>query len=424
MDDYEKKYKEALRQIKECTPDENGFVTIYPNEIFPELKESEDERIRKEIITYLSTVDDKELIPYESWIAWLEKQGELVNSLSKGLDNAHERIDGLIQKNNSLIEQLEEKQGEQKSADNVEPKFNEGDWLVYNKPHHNPDICKVVEITDELCRNYSLDSNDIKDNSIEFMKYNYRLWTLQDAKDGDVLVDKYGNIGIYQGDKNAVTWHSYCYCGVNEEFYGEGSHEFPCHPATKEQRDTLMKAMAGAGYTFNFEKKELKKIEQKTEEYNITGIGSKNAQGKLGEMIKNLKPAWSEEDEDYYDAIITKLEVTKDDVLLTDNQMEFLKSLKDKYVPQSKQEWSEEDREKLSECCSIIKQWQDAQENYYFEQRFNYSNWLKSLIPRSQWKPSDEQMEALESATENCAYSEYQDCLRELIKQLKKLREE
>jgi hypothetical protein len=26
------------------------------------------------------------------------------------------------------------------------------------------------------------------------------------------------------------------------------------------------------------------------EEYNITGIGSKNAQGKLGEMIKKLKP--------------------------------------------------------------------------------------------------------------------------------------
>ena len=35
------------------------------------------------------------------------------------------------------------------------------------------------------------------------------------------------------------------------------------HPATKEQRDTLIKAMADAGYAFDFEKKELKKIEQK-----------------------------------------------------------------------------------------------------------------------------------------------------------------
>lgn len=35
---------------------------------------------------------------------------------------------------------------------------------------------------------------------------------------------------------------------------------------------------------------QLKRIAKPVEEYNITGIGSKNAQGKLGEMIKNLKP--------------------------------------------------------------------------------------------------------------------------------------
>ena len=50
-------------------------------------------------------------------------------------------------------------------------------------------------------------------------------------------------------------------------------------------------------------------------------------------------------------------------------------------------------------------------------------HWLKSLKERYTWKPSDEQIEALESATENCAYSDYQDCLRELIGQLKKLKE-
>ena len=48
--------------------------------------------------------------------------------------------------------------------------------------------------------------------------------------------------------------------------------------------------------------------------------------------------------------------------------------------------------------------------------------WLKSLKDRYTWKPSDEQIEALESATENCAYSDYQDCLQELIGQLKKLK--
>ena len=35
-----------------------------------------------------------------------------------------------------------------------------------------------------------------------------------------------------------------------------------------------------------------------------------------------------------------------------------------------------------------------------------------------------EQLKQLWIITENCAYSEYQDCLRELIEQLKKLKEE
>ncbi len=83
--DYEKAYKEALKRAKllKYNPkkvlfeSENIPVSDY---IFPELKESEDEKIRREIITYLSTVEDKELIPYESWIAWLEKQGEQPSS--------------------------------------------------------------------------------------------------------------------------------------------------------------------------------------------------------------------------------------------------------------------------------------------------------------------------------------------------------
>ena len=47
--------------------------------IFPELKESEDERIRKEIISHLQYLAKycQESIPnVDKWIDWLEKQGE------------------------------------------------------------------------------------------------------------------------------------------------------------------------------------------------------------------------------------------------------------------------------------------------------------------------------------------------------------
>ena len=88
----------------------------------------------------------------------------------------------------------------------------------------------------------------------------------KDAKDGDVLVDVYGNIGIFQKNDD-FDWSSYCSLGSNGGFRCFAiEHELDgSHPATKEQRDTLMKAMADAGWKFDFDKKELKKIEDEIE---------------------------------------------------------------------------------------------------------------------------------------------------------------
>ena len=112
-----KAYDEAIERAKKIHNEHKAQPFDVMLKVFPELKESEGESIRKELIEYFEHYSggDNISIKFSEWIAWLEKQGELVNSLSKGLDNAHERIDGLIQKNNSLIEQLE-KQGEQKPA--------------------------------------------------------------------------------------------------------------------------------------------------------------------------------------------------------------------------------------------------------------------------------------------------------------------
>ena len=54
-------------------------------ELFPELKESENERIRKEIIEALKQLDREkcpvDTYPYLDWIAWLEKQGSINEKL-------------------------------------------------------------------------------------------------------------------------------------------------------------------------------------------------------------------------------------------------------------------------------------------------------------------------------------------------------
>jgi len=76
--DYEKKYKEALERAKEWYNEtEPDSYTCIVESIFPELKESEDERIRKEIIRILkgeTGYSSKEDI--DKYVTWLEKQGE------------------------------------------------------------------------------------------------------------------------------------------------------------------------------------------------------------------------------------------------------------------------------------------------------------------------------------------------------------
>ena len=67
--DYEKKYKEAIERAKQFSEkpyleDSKGIVEY----IFPELQESEDERIRKSLIDMLKN-DEK---CYLKEIAWLE----------------------------------------------------------------------------------------------------------------------------------------------------------------------------------------------------------------------------------------------------------------------------------------------------------------------------------------------------------------
>ena len=80
MEDYKKKYEEALEKAKSmmALPDDKAMI----EEIFPELKESEDEQVRKDIVFYIAAhhKDDGEKA---RWLYWLEKQGEHANFRNK-----------------------------------------------------------------------------------------------------------------------------------------------------------------------------------------------------------------------------------------------------------------------------------------------------------------------------------------------------
>ena len=77
---YEQKYKEALGWMQSLYNGLHGKTKEEAEKYFPELQESEDERIRKELIFYLGDMpEDTELrngITNRDVLAWLEKQGK------------------------------------------------------------------------------------------------------------------------------------------------------------------------------------------------------------------------------------------------------------------------------------------------------------------------------------------------------------
>lgn len=81
--DYEKLYNEALKRAKGIcnVPDQDDITIARMEYLFPELKESEDERIRKDIIVLVKDwwdrVNKDNISTKEQMIAWLEKQKEI-----------------------------------------------------------------------------------------------------------------------------------------------------------------------------------------------------------------------------------------------------------------------------------------------------------------------------------------------------------
>lgn len=295
MENYEEKYKNALLQARQAInniPDES--LVKWLQSIFPELKESEDEKIRKDIISLIKEihVTDK-FYDLNKMLAWIEKQGE------------------------------------QNLTDKVKPKFKVGDWIIGNT------IYKVLCVIDDEYR-LSLNIDDsIVCAKIKTIDKKFHIWTIQDAKDGDVLatkIDEEPNDFIYifnKYDQNLGFW-SHCYLDAYINRFHEGMYHNNYNvgvPATKEQRDLLFHKMKEAGYEWDVEEKELKKIEQEQtelpngEDYGIDSLyhAARILEKTLGEVegyqsddgilehkcaievvnrLYKQKPFWSEEDED------------------------------------------------------------------------------------------------------------------------------
>ena len=97
--------------------------------IFPELAESEDEKIKKLLIeAVIQVLQDQYCsnrgVSKEKVVAWLEKQGQTFTK--KDVDDAY--LKGICDAKQEL-----EKQCDHKPADKAEPKFKIGEWITIKK---------------------------------------------------------------------------------------------------------------------------------------------------------------------------------------------------------------------------------------------------------------------------------------------------
>jgi hypothetical protein len=307
-----KLYNESLFLKK----DKEAMVTL-----IPELAESENERIinniRKVIGWYRGMFTEKSLMPeqYQEIDAWLEMRGE------------------------------------QKPVDKVEPKFHEGEWIVRELDNTCYQIKKcILNVTDNKYGYDLTNGGYISSLDANF----YHLWTIEDAKDSHVLAYNDGSLTIFRyrlSGLDAGLYMAHVLLTDKIEFK-QTCAIADVHPATKEQHDTLMKAMTDAGYTFDFKKKELKKIEQKP---------------------------WSEEDERDFDVIygIIYNSCNAEDA---SRLIEWLKSLKDRVQSQPQQQWSEEDETRLTNIIIMLKE--GASYHFIKDDITKAVDWLKSLKQR------------------------------------------
>ena len=274
---------------------------------------------------------------------WLEKHGEQKPQVNSALEvwknmrlevyqqasgNRHEpnySDDNSKMFSLNDIDEIFEKISEQKSDNKVEPMFKIGDWVVSEITGSVYQIKNCIESLSNHKYGYILTNGDYISSYVD---KHYHLWSINDAKEGDVLVHNDCTFIFMRIEKGIVKGLCPELCDSILNF-GEPEYDNDYQPATKEQRDLLFQKMKEEGYEWDENKKELKKIEQKSR--------------------------WSEEDDAYKLFAISAVKDYYDgENPLHKNLVDWLKSLKDRVQPQPKQEWSEKDEHRAEDTIYFL----------------------------------------------------------------------
>ena len=282
--DYEKKYKELVGKIEKAyLYAQTDSTKAVLEEIRPELKASEDVKIRKALIDFFNKgakngeqtngVYDKDILD------WLEKQenrnthlckedvvvkfvitepGKYFREVSAPIEATSATYTTEVETGDGGIKALV-------TGKVVMPTFKVGDWItdgIFN--------CKITDVLEDR---YIVTSKYEKRSAILFEhESRYHLWTIEDAKPGDMLCtyecDEPKIVFILKGmPKKPYVLSYHCYYNIMYPHFETDSkkgclapNDEDVKPATKEQRDLLFKKMKEAGYEWDAEKFEPIKV--------------------------------------------------------------------------------------------------------------------------------------------------------------------
>ena len=378
-----KAYDEALKKMQplyeQAKKDDNPIWSTYEY-LFPQICESEDERIRKEIVSALKFANVGGV--YDKHIAYLEKQKDA----SKVIE-AVERIDKYIDEH--LVNAYDMKDY------NPEKKYYCG-W--------DDALGKIAGILQDVY------SNEKQKVSLKDFIDNFPYSAQKEQKSVEIHID---NPNIQKVDPNIKITTSDSSTSCNElpymsnESYRIDYLDEKQKKQKPSERIEMKKSLSDTVIT------ELSKYNGENYWKSPWAMDSTGLQYPL--YFANLGATWQKEQKpaEQLGGTFTSYDIAK---TFTEGQ-NYVIAHPEKFGLCKPAEWSEEDKEMLDAMIDIVS-------NSLYEPlcpREGMLAWLKFLRPQPHWKPSEEQMDALKDV----AYGTYQNgdglALRSLYEQLKKL---
>ena len=383
MEDWKKKYEDLAGRLKEhYSMIQDGRSYTYSDikdafeDILPDLKVSEDVKIKEDILYILSNTDLSSVsTKFSDMVNWLDKHSKslmdhddeiMIKHLTEFFKTA-KGIEGTRETFLKWIRDLKEKLSgcPEQNKQQYMPMYKIGDFVVGDYA-----AGKIIEITDDA---YLLDT----EQGIPFSsEHNIHLWTIEDAQPGDVLSwdnERYTIIFKELVDSKII---SYCSYNSHNDYWtnnGGYSTEFDTNlrfsPATERAKKILLEKTKENGYEWDAKNLVLKKIEEQKD-------------SQTSESNK-----WTSDDEKNATYICAALEayyrLRKDNG--NDSGQKELDGAKTwlyerlRNVPQSSKEpLSEEDKISIGYLCSFI---EDKGKEFYGKNLSNVISWIKrSLI--------------------------------------------